>query len=91
MYFGFTGRLFVMDIDSAQSFHGFEPSLCCSAFYLCKEQRVLHTLYLMRHGKSTANVGWPVIPDKQAVMTERGHEQAQGLAERLNHVHTSAV
>ena len=52
---------------------------------------MLHTLYLIRHGESTANVGGPAVPDKQVVLTERGHEQAQGLAERLSHVHTSAV
>ena len=52
---------------------------------------MFHTLYLMRHGENTANVGWPVIPDKQVVLSERGHEQAQCLAERLNHVYTTAV
>ena len=52
---------------------------------------MLHTLYLIRHGESTANVGGPAVPDKQVVLTERGHEQAQGLAQRLSHVHSSAV
>ena len=52
---------------------------------------MLHTLYLIRHGESTANVGGPAVPDKQVVLTERGHEQAQGLSQRLSHVHSSAV
>ena len=52
---------------------------------------MLHTLYFIRHGESMANVGGPVMPDKQVGLTERGLEQALSLTERLSHVHASAI
>ena len=52
---------------------------------------MLHTLYLIRHGESMANVGGPVMPDKQVGLTERGLEQALSLTERLSHVHASTI
>ena len=52
---------------------------------------MLHTLYLIRHGESTANVGGPAVPGKQVGLTERGLEQALSLTERLSHVLASAI
>ena len=52
---------------------------------------MIHTLYLIRHGESTANVGGPAVPDKQVGLTERGLEQALSLTERLSHVHASTI
>lgn len=40
------------------------------------------TLYFVRHGESTANVGAPAVPDALTPLTERGQQQARTLLQR---------
>ncbi|UOO89211.1 histidine phosphatase family protein [Vitreoscilla massiliensis] len=52
---------------------------------------MLQTLYLIRYGESTANVGGAAVLDKLIELTARGQEQAQTLLQRLDGQHTTAV
>lgn len=43
----------------------------------------MHSIYLIRHGQSTANVGGEVGPDKQIPLTHLGQQQALSILTRL--------
>lgn len=52
----------------------------------------MKTVYFVRHGESTANVGHPrYLPEGEVILTDKGHEQAKFIAERAKKLSIEAL
>jgi len=51
----------------------------------------MKTVYFVRHGESTANIGHPVYQGETSELTEQGREQAQFIAKRCKNLRVDAL
>lgn len=51
----------------------------------------MKTVYLVRHGESSSNVGGIILGGPKTSLTDRGRKQASSVAERISHVQIEII